>query len=284
METLAFTHLAMEDENPKPDLKLRSFTGLNLRIPQTIAVSLLAFGVATSLFIHAECAQALMQNGDQGSEVAELQRQLGIQADGFYGSQTEAAVRAFQTERGLEADGIAGPETLSALGLPAGLSASGSATPYTPGITNSAFSATVSAKQVKVYSSPSRSASVRYLLHRGDRVSFTNRVESGGSFQWRQLAGGGWVASPDFVAPLRASNSGTGNTGGVGGDVDVAARARVTASSGLLVRNAPAGDVIDSLGYGTFINLTGASRYADGQNWVQLTSGNWVAEAFITYQ
>ncbi len=47
--------------------------------------------------------------------VAELQRLLGISADGVYGSQTAAAVKKFQASKGLTADGIAGPNTVAAL-------------------------------------------------------------------------------------------------------------------------------------------------------------------------
>ena len=54
-----------------------------------------------------------------GSSVAELQRALGIPADGIYGPQTRKAVRRFQRAKGLTVDGIAGPQTLAALGLTA---------------------------------------------------------------------------------------------------------------------------------------------------------------------
>ncbi len=56
-----------------------------------------------------------MRNGDTGAEVRELQKRLGIEADGWYGDATEAAVREFQRKIGLAADGIAGTQTLAAL-------------------------------------------------------------------------------------------------------------------------------------------------------------------------
>ncbi|HXC45421.1 MAG TPA: peptidoglycan-binding protein, partial [Solirubrobacteraceae bacterium] len=56
-----------------------------------------------------------LENGDEGRQVKLLQRELGIQQDGIFGAETEAAVRAFQASRGLEVDGIVGPKTSTAL-------------------------------------------------------------------------------------------------------------------------------------------------------------------------
>jgi resuscitation-promoting factor RpfB len=60
---------------------------------------------------------ALLKKGSHGSVVAELQRRLGVRADGAFGPRTRAAVRRFQRRHGLEADGIVGPLTARALGL-----------------------------------------------------------------------------------------------------------------------------------------------------------------------
>jgi soluble lytic murein transglycosylase-like protein len=54
-----------------------------------------------------------------GSTVVQLQRALGLTADGIYGPQTRRAVRRYQRAHGLTVDGIAGPATLGALGIAA---------------------------------------------------------------------------------------------------------------------------------------------------------------------
>ena len=59
--------------------------------------------------------------GSRGTAVVDLQRRLGAagfsagSADGIFGSQTDAAVRAFQRARGLGVDGVVGPLTWAAL-------------------------------------------------------------------------------------------------------------------------------------------------------------------------
>jgi peptidoglycan hydrolase-like protein with peptidoglycan-binding domain len=64
--------------------------------------------------------------------------------------------------------------------------------------------------------------------------------------------------------------------GGAGGSsLPVAGGAYVTAGSGLIVRNAPAGYAIGSRGYGARVSLTGATQYAGGRNWSQLSGGGW---------
>ena len=53
-----------------------------------------------------------------GTSVSDLQRLLGIQADGVFGRGTARAVRDFQRHHGLRADGVVGPATWAALGVP----------------------------------------------------------------------------------------------------------------------------------------------------------------------
>jgi peptidoglycan hydrolase-like protein with peptidoglycan-binding domain len=56
-----------------------------------------------------------LENGSEGRQVRLLQHALGLRADGVFGTQTEAAVRAYQASRGLEVDGIVGPKTSAEL-------------------------------------------------------------------------------------------------------------------------------------------------------------------------
>jgi len=58
-----------------------------------------------------------LRRGTRGSTVKDMQKKLGIDADGKFGSGTEKAVKAFQEENGLKADGIVGPNTLAKLDL-----------------------------------------------------------------------------------------------------------------------------------------------------------------------
>ena len=57
----------------------------------------------------------LLKEGSKGQEVAELQQNLGIDADGIFGAGTRAAVEAYQQENGLVVDGIVGPQTFAAI-------------------------------------------------------------------------------------------------------------------------------------------------------------------------
>ena len=62
-------------------------------------------------------AEPTLQSGSTGEAVRELQTALQETGndpgpiDGVFGSQTEAAVKAFQAERGITVDGIVGPIT-----------------------------------------------------------------------------------------------------------------------------------------------------------------------------
>jgi peptidoglycan hydrolase-like protein with peptidoglycan-binding domain len=65
----------------------------------------------------AAASDVVVERGHRGSAVRQIQRRLGVPADGVFGPQTEQAVRRFQRSKGLVADGIVGPVTRGALGL-----------------------------------------------------------------------------------------------------------------------------------------------------------------------
>lgn len=55
--------------------------------------------------------QAIWRVGSTGDKVREIQKVVGVAADGVFGPQTEAAVRQWQSNLGLPSDGIWGPQT-----------------------------------------------------------------------------------------------------------------------------------------------------------------------------
>ena len=58
---------------------------------------------------------AVIRIGDRGSDVAEVQTILGLEADGRFGSVTQHAVEQFQTDHNVEPDGVVDPKTWAAL-------------------------------------------------------------------------------------------------------------------------------------------------------------------------
>jgi peptidoglycan hydrolase-like protein with peptidoglycan-binding domain len=54
----------------------------------------------------------LRNDPDEVDAIKQLQKKLGIEADGKYGSNTKDAVKKFQEKHGLAVDGDAGPETI----------------------------------------------------------------------------------------------------------------------------------------------------------------------------
>ena len=61
----------------------------------------------------------LVRYGDRGSLVTQVQRVVGVSADGVFGPATLSAVKSWQGSHGLVADGVVGPATGSAMGLTA---------------------------------------------------------------------------------------------------------------------------------------------------------------------
>ncbi len=89
-----------------------------------LIVSLFAFMVYNIYFRDDNNSSiALSKYGSRGDEVRQIQNKLKRwgyykgNVDGIYGTQTQSAVKWFQSKNGLTADGIAGPKTLAAMGI-----------------------------------------------------------------------------------------------------------------------------------------------------------------------
>lgn len=57
----------------------------------------------------------VLGRGDTGEGVRDLQKAIGVPADGIFGPATETAVRALQQRAGLTVDGVVGPKTWAAI-------------------------------------------------------------------------------------------------------------------------------------------------------------------------
>lgn len=79
--------------------------------------------ISYNVFFRNNEAEALSKYGSRGEEVRQIQTKLkrwgyyNGNVDGIFGSQTQAAVRYFQSKNGLAVDGIAGKNTLAAMGI-----------------------------------------------------------------------------------------------------------------------------------------------------------------------
>ena len=74
-----------------------------------------ALAVAALLLAPGAAHAKPLKRGSEGPRVAQVQRWLGISADGIFGPGTRRAVKRFQRSHGLTADGIVGPVTWSSL-------------------------------------------------------------------------------------------------------------------------------------------------------------------------
>jgi N-acetylmuramoyl-L-alanine amidase len=53
----------------------------------------------------------VLRKGSRGTRVRELQKILGLNADGIFGQTTESKIKEFQKKNGLTVDGLVGPKT-----------------------------------------------------------------------------------------------------------------------------------------------------------------------------
>jgi peptidoglycan hydrolase-like protein with peptidoglycan-binding domain len=126
METLAYLHLALANEEPADaELNWENLKFLDWldrpHLSTTAAISLLSLTVALGIVGRPGQASALVKPGDRGSEVTALQQRLKelgyFQANvtGYFGPLTQDAVTRFQQAMGLSPDGIVGGSTQTSL-------------------------------------------------------------------------------------------------------------------------------------------------------------------------
>ena len=101
---------AAQTKLPAPAKRGLSLTAL-LAVTAGPAVGVTAGFTGTA----AAAPRVALEKGDRGRQVKQLQRALGVHADGIFGPGTKKALRKFQARHGLDVDGVAGAQTWSAL-------------------------------------------------------------------------------------------------------------------------------------------------------------------------
>jgi peptidoglycan hydrolase-like protein with peptidoglycan-binding domain len=84
-------------------------------VTQTRRGGIAAIAVIALLLVPGAAEAKSLKRGSEGPRVVQVQRWLGIGADGIFGPGTKRAVKRFQRAHGLVADGIVGPATWAAL-------------------------------------------------------------------------------------------------------------------------------------------------------------------------
>ena len=92
-------------------------------ISMIIIILTFAIFISYNIFFRNNEVEALSKYGSRGDEVTQIQTKLKRwgyytgSIDGIYGTQTQKAVRYFQSKNGLTVDGVAGKNTLAAMGI-----------------------------------------------------------------------------------------------------------------------------------------------------------------------
>ena len=92
-------------------------------ISMIIIILTFAIFISYNIFFRNNEVEALSKYGSRGDEVTQIQTKLKRcgyytgSIDGIYGTQTQKAVRYFQSKNGLTVGGIAGKNTLAAMGI-----------------------------------------------------------------------------------------------------------------------------------------------------------------------
>ena len=271
MENLAYLHLAVDFENPNPELKLRSLKELGLSVPNSAWIGVVSLTIAVSVLAGAHNAMAAVGSGSTGSAVTAVQSALrnrgyDIAVDGVYGQRTVRVVSLLQGYEKISVDGVVGPQTASVLGL-SGSAYGGGGGGGNNGGGSSTGAVTITASSgVNIRSGPSTGYAIVGGLGYGTRVN-----TYGSSGGWYQV-NGGWIASS-----LTSAGGGGGGGGNNGGGSSTGA-VTITASSGVNIRSGPSTGygVVGGLGYGTRVNTYGSSG-----GWYRV-NGGWIASSYTS--
>lgn len=305
MELLAFTHAAVIYEDPTPDPEVTLLDGKNLRIPSSAGVALAGVAIAMAAVsaspTQAVAAMTSIEQGSSGEAVTNVQKALGIETDGQFGSKTEAAVMDFQIRHGLkQVDGVVGQETATALGLDEA---------YKP--VDLGYVDTYSGIGLNVRTGPGIDYRRIGGLEDGTVVDTYGEVVSYhyDDYSWQRVAPGAWVATDyveydyeevsysgyDCYEPVSYHDSYYHDdhyyddhyyddyyyspTSYSDGGGYVSTRSGI----GLNIRSGPGVDysVQGAVSDGTYLPSANGTVYQDGYAWEQLPDGNWFAADYV---
>lgn len=278
METFAFIHAAVSYEDPNPGPELRSLEELNLTA--SAVAGLAGAAVATSVLVGGEQAMAatpIQGPGSAGAHVEAVQKALGIEVDGQYGSKTAAAVTDFQIRQGLkQIDGVVGKETASALGLDEKYRQVG----YV--VTRTGIGLNIRSGPGLDYRIVSGAPDGEYLYENYSNVIFRD------GYAWTRTSGDNWIATNytrEFDGYTPASfpdNGGQERLVSLSGDSGVGV-VITNSGIGLNVRSGPGLDYsrIGGAEEGSEVSTFGDVVYADGYRWDRAEGGGWVATNYL---
>lgn len=302
MELLAFVHTAVSYEDPNPDPQVTLLDGRELKISGSTGATLAGLAIAVAAVSaspdQAMAATTAITQGTSGESVVNVQKALGIEADGQYGPKTEAAVMDFQIRQGLkQVDGVVGKETATALGLDE---------KYQP--VELGYVDTYSGIGLNVRSGPGIDYRRIGGLEEGTVVDTYGEVVTYGydDYYWQKIGHGAWVATDyiNYYEPVSYHDDyyhddyyhddyyydkysydcyddyyyTPSSYSGGGGYVDT------YYNVGLNIRSGPGlgYSVEDAVPDGTYLPSVDGTVYRDGYHWEQLPDGNWYA-ADYTY-
>jgi peptidoglycan hydrolase-like protein with peptidoglycan-binding domain len=154
---------------------------------------------------HSHHARAQSSSSSSGSSsVADVQKALGVSADGEFGPQTAAAVKHFQAAHGLTADGVVGPATAEALGISA---PSSPLREHHSGSSGSSGSSSGSSSAIsRMISAANQIANTPYVYGGGHGSFQSSGYDCSGSVSY-VLHAGGLLSAPEDSSALESYGS-----------------------------------------------------------------------------